>query len=491
MQRVVLRSLGLAALGCMALACGGLMDPEVVVANGYDAPITVVSGETSVEVAAHSIHELKVASPFTIEARLGDVVLDTVTETCDLGELCVFNVAGRMPLASGEVHYGGSGEVPVDVVLPVQSFYRPGDVDYAFEEPPVQMSVGTFEEKVVTVLYDMERLYTFEENFRMLLADYGPEAAIAFLDAQLLAVPDDAEAFRLYGEAAGYDAQVALCRGAIEADPGNQAAHVQLQSLLEWEVALAEYAALHAERDDALSAYLYGRLLAAKNPERSDLLSKAASTIPDAGLELAPTLALLGHRDAAVVAYEEALGKLPKEDRRPWQRDRLRLAQIAGKPLPIDQVVEDSTLDSDVVYYSTVFLGDAPPELKRDPMFNDMAAQAYLAVMRGDFATATQLADELGGLTAFDLYQAVAHSDGVDPELVDYVAQYYGLNTLLTPPKTIPEAWEMVATEGSVINVGLFWLRTANDATDPELRQLARDQARIYLLPDELPYWTD
>ena len=490
MRGVVLSS-SVVLVGALSLACGGLMGPEVIVANGYDVPLTIHHGDDTTEVPPHSTEEIKFPeSPFTIEAFFGDVLVDSVSESCEMGNTCVFNPGGRMPLASGEVHYGGYGAVPDDVVLEVKSYHRLGDIDYPFEEPPLEMTVSYTEEKVVYVVYDLHTLYDFEDNFRVLLDNQGAEAAVQFLEAELLVDPRDADAMRLYGEA-DWEGHQARMRKAVEADPDNLPAHVQLQALLVWEVALEEYKALHAERNDAMSAYLYGRLLAADDPQRSELLKMAMTEVPDAGLEYAPTLALLGDVDGALTAYEDALSKLPKPERRLWQRDRMRLYQMAGKPIPLDKVVADLTVDSDVVYYTTVFGSGPPAELVAKDDFDDIAAQAFLALGRGDLNGAMDMADVIGGFTALDLYQHVAASDGVDAETIAYVDTYYGQNLLMNQPTSIGQAETMAATEGNITNVGLFWLRAANGATNhPELQQYARDKARHYLLKDELPYWT-
>lgn len=491
MERHWISALSIACIGALTLACGGLLGPEVIVANGYDEPLSIAAGDETWEVPAHSTKEIKLPeSPFTIEAWHGDVLIDSVSESCDLGNACVFNPAGRMVLASGEVHYGGYGEVPDDQVMPVQSYYRLGSVDYAFEEPPLELTVGTFEEKVVRVVYDLHDLYGFEDNFRVLLNDQGEEAAVSFLEAELKVHPRSADALRLYGEVVSLDQHQSRMRVAVEADPDNLPAHVQLQALMDWQLALAEYKALHTERNDAMTAYLYGRLLAADDDERARLLQTAAETIPDAGLEYAPTLALLGDPAGAVVAYEKALAMLPLEERRLWQRDRMRLYQVAGQPMPLDKVVADLTISSDIVYYTTVFGSGPPLELTQEPDFDDLAAQAYLALQRGDLDGATMMADEIGGFTAMDIYQAAAASDGADEELIAYVDSYFGQNLLLYPPASIPQAEVQAATEGSITNVGLYWVRAANGATNPKLRQYARDKARTYMLKDELPYWT-
>jgi len=274
LQQLALAGLvGLGVLGGVASAAWSSAHSQLIVVNGFDRVLEVEVDGRVVPVDPHSFVLLPTTIWQDVHVRARLLGPDVLVEELDVagadwGESTVYNPGSRALLTQGWVRWG-EGDPPEARTLWDGPVSHVPHVDYVFQEPEETrwLDEDSYEESTwldwswedaghdpaneLRTLASYEAFPFASLHARSVLHDH-PDSELAYLAAWPL----------LHDAPAIMEEQVATYPRAVHA-------HRMLHGTLEPEVARARYKALADEHpDDAMYAYLYGRLLDDEPSER-------------------------------------------------------------------------------------------------------------------------------------------------------------------------------------------------------------------------------
>lgn len=495
----------------------------VHVVNGNGVPVVVTVDGEETRVPPHSSREAGqvFVGDHLIESRYEDLALGAWPVTTEWGrKQIVVNPNGRAVIYRGQIWYSERADKipPDDVYVGVEPLLVLDRVDYLFEEPPdeVMISQGRVEKR--TVLYDLQNQPGWEDEAVWDIVDFGgDEEAIAFASraARLEPELEWPVAFLLsWAPESGRS----ITQENVEANPGDLDANIAFQEAWGRNATEDWYRLWYSNSPTQLNALMLARALDFGDPEALRLLDVAEGMdTHHVALERSNRYADLGLYRDAFAEIESAMDAMTPAQRADQIRPWLTLVRLAESPV---ERARYEWISGDNEAWMLFFqrLGVAPGGRKADQPLSD-EAEAFVQLARGDIAAARELiayADDAARMA--DVVILANASDGVGPTAPEYISGTQWNDTFRyalmlrdgtgeiddyafemlpclrvvgRPEGSIPVMTEAIEALPQMSQRAYVWAAWGVHAQDAALRKHARDEARRYLLPDELPYWVE